>query len=260
MPRRNFGRLCCNMQRAFTLRPGTNDASIYANVVTRNEYRIPEDLSGAVVIDIGVHVGAFSHLALTRGAAELHGFEPEASNFSCAVQNLAPFGARVHLHNRAVWRSDIPTPALHFWRSTDDANTGGGSLIWDTDGPLVEVVSFDHVIDAISEDGRRRINLLKIDCEGAEFPILLTSNRLGSIDRIVGEYHELRAELPKHVRLPGCERFTVEILVAHLESLGFAVTLEPQATATFGALGLFFADRRRALPLPEARPERTGSA
>jgi FkbM family methyltransferase len=233
------------VQRAFSLRPGTNDDVLYTNVVTRNEYRVPEDLSGAVVIDVGMHVGAFSHLALTRGAAELHGFEPEASNYLCAVQNLAPFGARVHLHHRAVWRSDITAPALHFWRSTDDANAGGGTLIWDTDGPLVDVVSFDDVVDTISEHGRRRISLLKIDCEGAEFPILLTSSRLGRIDRIVGEYHELRAELPQHVRLPGCEQFTVEILAAHLETFGFAVTLEQQATATFGALGLFFAERRR---------------
>ena len=233
------------MQRAFSLRPGTNDDVIYTNVVTRNEYRVPEDLSGAVVIDVGMHVGAFSYLALTRGAAELHGFEPEVSNYLCAAQNLAPFGARVHLHHRAVWRSDITAPALHFWRSTDDANAGGGTLIWDTDGPLVDVVSFDDVVDTISENGRRRISLLKIDCEGAEFPILLTSSRLGRIDRIVGEYHELRAELPQHVRLPGCEQFTVETLAAHLETFGFAVTQEQQATATFGALGLFFAERRR---------------
>jgi FkbM family methyltransferase len=231
------------VEREFFVRPGTNDDMIYTNVVTRNEYRVPEDISGAVVIDVGMHVGAFGHLALTRGAAELHGFEPEASNYSCAVQNLAPFGARVHLHNRAVWRSDIAAPALHFWRSTDDANAGGGTLIWDTDGPLVDTVSFDDVIDTISENGRRRISLLKIDCEGAEFPILLTSSRLDRIDRIVGEYHELRAELPRHVRVPGCEQFTVEILTRHLESFGFAVTLEPQATGTFGALGLLFADR-----------------
>src|SRR5262249_10679343 len=200
-------------------------------------------MSGAVVIDIGMHIGAFSHLALTRGAAELHGFEPEASNYACAVRNLAPFGRRTHLHNCAVWRSDVVAPALHFWRSTDDANAGGGTLIWDTDGPLVEAVTFDDVIDRVTDNGVRRVSLLKIDCEGAEFPILLTSNRLGCIDRIVGEYHELRAELPRHVRLAGCEEFAVEGLVARLEAFGFAVELEPQAVAKFGGLGLFFADR-----------------
>jgi len=227
----------------FSVRPATNDDVIYTNVVTRNEYRVPADISGAIVIDIGMHVGSFSHLALSRGAAELHGFEPDASNYSCAVQNLAPFGARGHLHNRAVWRSDIAAPALHFWHSTDGANAGGGTLIWDTDGPLVDAVPFDDVVDAISGRSSRRINLLKIDCEGAEFPILLTSSRLDRVDRIVGEYHELRAELPRHVRIPGCQQFTVDILTAHLERAGFAVTLEPQAAATFGALGLFFAER-----------------
>ena len=232
------------MDREFALRPGTNDDVIYGNVVTRNEYRVPDDLSGAVVIDIGMHVGAFSHLALTRGAAELHGFEPDASNFACAAQNLASFGVRVHLHNRAVWRSDIAAPALHFWRSSDAANAVGGTLIWETDGPLVEAVSFDDMVDAISGNGRRRISLLKIDCEGAEFPILLTSSRLEGIDRIVGEYHELRAALPAHVQVAGCAQFTAEILASHLDALGFTVTLEPQATATFGALGLFFAERR----------------
>ncbi len=231
------------MQPAFSIRPGTNDELIYTNVITRNEYRVPDSMSGAVVIDIGVHIGTFSHLVLTRGAAEVHGFEAEQSNYACALANLAPFGARVNMHNQAVWRSDVDAAALHFWRSTDGANAGGGTLIWDTDGPLVDSVRFDDVVDAIAPGGSRRIDLVKIDCEGAEFPILLTSTRLDRIDRIVGEYHELRAELPRHVRIAGHREFTIDGLAAHLERAGFAVTLEPQATGTFGALGLFFADR-----------------
>jgi FkbM family methyltransferase len=228
----------------FAVRPGTNDSLIYTNVVTRNEYRVPDDLSGAIVIDIGVHVGTFSHLVLTRGAAEVHGFEAEASNYMFARKNLALFGDRVHLQHRAVWRSDAAATSLHFWRSTDQANAGGGTLIWDTDGPLVEAVPFDEVAEAVSHNGQRRISLVKIDCEGAEFPILLSSRRLDRIDRIVGEYHELRAELPHHVRVEGHDQFTIDALVAYLEVNGFAVTLEPQATGTFGGLGLFFADRR----------------
>ena len=233
------------MHPAFSTRPGSNDELIYTNVVTRNEYRVPDNMSGAVVIDIGVHIGTFSHLVLARGTAEVHGFEPERSNYAWARTNLSPFGARVRLHNRAVWRSDIDATTLHFWRSTDGANAGGGTLIWETDGPLVDAVPFDRVVEEITWGGRRRIDLVKIDCEGAEFPILLTSSRLDSIDRIVGEYHELRAEPPRHVRVPGHDEFTVDGLAAHLETAGFAVTLEPQATGTFGALGLFFADRIR---------------
>jgi multidrug efflux pump subunit AcrA (membrane-fusion protein) len=57
---------------------------------------------------------------------------------------------------------------------------------------------------------------------------------------------DYRAELPRHVQLPDCEQFTVEILSAHLERAGFCVTLEPQAITTFGGLGLFFAERQPA--------------
>jgi FkbM family methyltransferase len=230
---------------AFPLRPGTNDDVIYNSVVVQNEYRVPDRLApDAIVVDIGVHVGSFSHLALTRGAGVVFGFEPEPSNYARARQNLSAFGDRVRLANHAVWRSDQPRVRLPFFASADQANSGGGTLIWDTDGPLVDAVPFDEVVDAITEGGRRRIDLMKIDCEGAEFPILLTSQRLAHIDRIAGEYHELRAALPAHVRVPGCDEFSIEGLTGALERAGFTVTSEKQATATFGDFGLFFAERR----------------
>ena len=229
----------------FRLRPDTNDEDIYKSVVTQNEYRLPRDLPpDAVVIDIGVHIGSFSYLALTRGASSLFGFEPEPSNYACARQNLAPFGDDVHLYNHAVWRSDVPGQHLPFYASSDSRNVGGGTLIWESDGPLVKVVPFDEIVDNVSRGGESRISVLKVDCEGAEFPILLTSRLLARIDRIVGEYHELRAQLPSHIRIPGYDEFAIEGLAAGLERAGFAVSWERQTTAMFGDLGLFFAERR----------------
>lgn len=228
----------------FHLRPGTNDGVIYDSVVTQNEYRLPGDLAPeVVVVDIGAHIGSFGHLALTRGAGTLFGFEPEPSNYACARQNLAPFGDRVHLYQHAVWRSDVPGRQLPLFASSDRANVGGGTLIWEADGPLVDAVPFDEVVDAISERGRRRIDVMKMDCEGAEFPILLTSRLLDRVDRIVGEYHELRAQLPAHVRVPGYDEFAIEGLAAWLEGAGFTVSWHCQATGMFGDLGLFFAER-----------------
>src|SRR5581483_10958742 len=93
---------------AFALRPGTNDDVIYRSVVVNNEYRAPARLDGAIVIDIGMHVGAFSYLALTRGADMVFGFEPESVNYARASINLAPFGSRARLSRRALWRSDVP--------------------------------------------------------------------------------------------------------------------------------------------------------
>ena len=230
--------------RAFSLRAGTADSVIYDQVVRQNEYQLPERFApDTLVVDIGTHVGAFSYLSLTRGAAEVIGYEPERANHRCAVKNLSPFGSRARVHCAAVWRSDAPIDQLPFFPSSDASNTGGGTVIWDTDEHHVDGISFDGVLEAASDGGRRRVDLVKMDCEGAEFPILLTSKRLHLIDHMVGEYHELRAPLPRHTAVPGYTEFAVSDLMHVLHTSGFDVTVEPRASGSYGELGLFFAHR-----------------
>jgi FkbM family methyltransferase len=239
----------CHLHRAalapdFSLRPGTAEDVIYDQVVRQNEYLLPNRFApDTLVVDIGTHVGAFSYLALTRGAAAVVGYEPEPSNHRCAEKNLSSFGSRAHVHRTAVWRSDAPTHHLPFLPSSDAANTGGGSVIWNTEGPLVDAIPFDAVVEAASEGGRRRVGLVKMDCEGAEFPILLTSTLLDRIDHIVGEYHELRAEPPPHTAVPGYSEFAFGDLEGALRTSGFSVTSKRRASGAYGELGLFFAHR-----------------
>ena len=227
-----------------SLRPGTSDEVIHDQVVRQNEYRCPDRFaSGALVIDIGTHVGSFSYLALSRGATTVIGYEASRSNYQCAERNLSSFRSRAQVHCAAVWRSDRTTTRLPFLPSSDPANTGGGSVIWETDEHHVNAVAFDEIVEAASAGGRRRIDLVKIDCEGAEFPILLTSKLLHRIDRIVGEYHELRSTLPAHVAVSGYTEFTVGDLMEVLRLSGFAVTWDRRARGSYGDLGLFFAQR-----------------
>jgi FkbM family methyltransferase len=234
------------MSHPFAFRPGTNDEAMFRHLTTNNEYRLPDQFRPEdIVVDVGVHIGGFSYSALSRGARQVFGFEVDPSNCECARQNLSQFGDRARIQNRAVWRSDQPAGTLRFSSSPDRANTGGGSVFWDRDGLDVAATPFDDVIREISEGGRRRIHLLKIDCEGSEFPILLTARQIGSIDRIVGEFHEMGCArnpemIPEHARVSGVPEFTVEVLVARLRQFGFHVTVERTADSS---LGLFFASR-----------------
>ena len=106
---------------------------------------------------------------------------------------------------------------------------------------------FDEIINEASESGRKRVKLLKIDCEGSEFPILFTSQTLHLIDDIRGEFHEYGGDhdphsIPENARVEGFDRFTIEELTKVLEREGFTVTSERSGDTN---LGLFFATRNR---------------
>jgi len=237
-----------NTPHAF--RPGTYDESIFWCASEGNEYRLPERFEADdIVIDIGVHIGGFCLAALRRGANHVHGFEAEASNYECALENLRPFGDRVRLHHKAVWRSDRRVKQVTFTASNDRANTGGGGMIfWENAGgshQLVGSVRFDDVIRAVTRRGRSRVRLVKIDCEGSEFPILLTARTLHLIDTIAGEFHEVGGaydthEIPERARIRGIPRFTIDILARALERAGFRVTSVRHPNSH---MGLFHAER-----------------
>ena len=46
------------------LRPGTSDRDVFIANYEQNEYRLPSDMQGQVVIDIGAHIGAFTYTVL----------------------------------------------------------------------------------------------------------------------------------------------------------------------------------------------------
>jgi hypothetical protein len=122
----------------------------------------------------------------------------------------------------------------------DEENRAGWSVLWHhrNEGEVVGTVPLDQIIEEITSSGKRRIAFLKIDCEGAEFPILLTSRCLRLVDRICGEYHEYLDRIPAHAYIPGYERFTMDALASALHQNGFGVHTERYDEST---LGMFFA-------------------
>jgi FkbM family methyltransferase len=260
---------------AWTFRPNTVDRLIFNDVVGRNEYRLPDRFAPAdAIIDIGAHIGAFSHAVIQRGARQVWAFEPDRENCRLARLHLRDsIGAGfVRLSQKAVWRSDRdgdgdqlrfdgyqPFPTS-FEGMEGIVNTGNGSVLWGRGEP-VEKIALDTVIDEISmtaagaTGGAARVRLLKLDCEGAEWPILLTSRRLHLIDEIVGEFHELGGECleigEERPRTPlvftsdRVPRFTIDALASCLTDAGFRVThhRHRRPDGALEGLGMFFAVR-----------------
>lgn len=222
-------------------REPTYDKLIWDSVFANNEYKIPERIDGHYILEIGGHIGSFASLCKSRGAAECWSVEPNPENFKLMCHNVSTFSGDMVYQPilGCAWRSDKKGDRLSYINA-NDGNTGGGIV-----GPRdpfrgeVTVFAFDDLIKLVSNCGRRRVNLVKLDCEGAEWPILFTSKLLSFVDRIVGEYHA--GAVDRYHKIEGLP-YTLENLRLILEASGFEVEIEPPVAKDYN---LFFAKRVR---------------
>ena len=219
------------------------EAALVRSIIRWDEYQVlgrhfrPED----VVIDIGAHIGSFSFACHYGGSREIHAFEADPTNFVRLRNHLSDL-LGMHLYNRAVFRSDAP--AVDGLLHTGPAlfNTGGGNVIFggqlfdsdtqeswisaETDRSRVLAVPLDEVLGRFE-----RVKLLKLDCEGSEYPILLTSTQLPKVERIVGEYHDIHESamslLVAEARLDGFTSYGSDLLARKLAAAGFRVSIIP---------------------------------
>jgi len=203
-----------------------------------------------------------------RGGENVYSIEPDPANYAIAAEHLRPLIDKgfVRLLQRALWRSDPNDDELRFdgyhpfpksYSGMEGIiNTGNGSVIWGVGEPVPKI-ALDELVDAITNHGKKRVRLLKLDCEGAEWPIVLTSRRLHLLDEICGEFHEIGGQFPEisedrpskqPIFCAGRAKYTIDELVRVLNEAGFAVTYRrhTRPTGALEGLGLFFAKRAQA--------------
>jgi len=197
----------------FTFRPDTLDFAIFCMVYFSNEYGLPPRFEPTdIIIDIGAHIGSFAFASLVRGAGKVICVEAHPDNVTLAKQHLADYidSGQVEVHYGAVWQSDGEQLHISAFPNYDDRfiNTGGATVNIQGNGHTVTTVILDNLITD------KKIRLLKLDCEGSEFSILLTAQHLHQVQEIVGEYHE-------H------DDYTIAQLMTYLQSKGFATEYKP---------------------------------
>jgi FkbM family methyltransferase len=205
------------------LRQDTWDLAILDHVLG-GEYG-PLDFADKTVLDIGAHIGVFSAMAAAGGARRVLAFEAGGENYRLLVENCRPFAA-IECRHAAVWRSDLPASPLQ-WRAPARAeNTGGGTVLTCThvagepvapsQPTRVPAIALDTVLSRVGH-----VDVLKIDAEGSEYPVLLTSRLLPQVALIVGEYHRVDG-----AQAPGADGWTLPVLASHLRAQGFQVRHE----------------------------------
>ena len=196
------------------VRHGTTDKGVVKEVFLLDHYQfaLPHLKPGSVVVDIGAQIGVFSVYVSCRGPGNLtvHSFEPMKENYSLLRKNLDLNQLKnVTPHNAAV---TAEPGKFRLYLSAD--NTGMHSLYGESDSfEEVEGVGFNELYDSLKID---RCDVLKLDCEGAEYDILRVARPevLERTGAIIMEYHD-ESRLPELVARLEQARFAVEVFKDH---------------------------------------------
>jgi FkbM family methyltransferase len=127
-------------------------------------------IESPTVVDIGANVGYFTLFTDFRlNKPAIYSFEPIQRNFALLQKNLAGLEpSRIHLINKAVSNSDREI-VLRF--NTGQDITTSASIFNNADGVDGEKVRSTTLPHLTEEYNLSHIDLLKMDCEGAEYGI-----------------------------------------------------------------------------------------
>jgi FkbM family methyltransferase len=146
--------------------------------------------SRPTILDVGGHVGSFASFArcVYPGAA-VHSFEPSPSNYQMLYLNSARHG--YYAYNSAISGEPFGLKELSLNKHEGDVNTGGYVLVGDNNRKKMEVLSvLSAPLEGILSD-LSKVDLLKMDAEGAEFSSLyhLSPANFSKIHRLRVEIH-----------------------------------------------------------------------
>ncbi len=180
-------------------------ASAFREVVVYDTYEITQmagELGPApVIVDLGANAGYFSLYTLAHmPGARVYAYEPLPGNLAVLERNRAQnpgLGDRLRVFAKAVTGRPCDSIEFHVQATSDvsmSASLDKRALSGDSRSVRVEATTLDQIIESNKLD---TIDLLKIDCEGAEYEILFETPpvRFERIRRIVLETH-VRPDLP----------------------------------------------------------------
>jgi len=184
----------------FEMQAGPHDVRVLNEVWLDRIYEPTTDfrvLDGWTVVDLGAHKGAFTvRAALSGRRTKVHAVEPIPTNLECLYRNIA----LNELNNVSVVEGVVSSSDGDFFLGVNRFSSGASSLLIDrdlNDRIRVRGVSLDELLRPLST----RIDLVKIDIEGAELDVLCctSSDTLARIRRIVLEYHATPSESAEDV-------------------------------------------------------------
>jgi FkbM family methyltransferase len=173
------------------------------------------------IVDIGANIGAFSIYSVYNNENRCFAYEPELSNFLKLEENikLNNLSDRIKAFNFAVSDS-CEDMKLYKFESIAHSTTRKGDNF-----DIVHCIDLRSIIE---HNEIKKIDYLKIDCEGAEFDIFYGTSRevFDKIEYLCFEYHNYSEK----------ENYNGVYLIEYMERNGFKII--EHKIVTPGLLGI----------------------
>jgi len=176
-------------------RSGSADPFVLYQVLLKSgkkaEYYLPPAVRPKIILDIGSNIGAsiiYFHRQFPD--AKIFGFEPHSDTFRILQKNVA------HLPGVMVFNYGLGATHQRIAVRADNVNFGAfntGGRFKDRGHPSATVeCEVRRLDDVLREIGIAQVDLIKIDCEGAEADVFSTlpAEILNHCQWIVGEFHD----------------------------------------------------------------------
>lgn len=162
-------------------------AGTIAVVFVRQEYGTLQGFQ--TIIDIGANMGSFAvYAAQSCPKARIYCYEPEQRNFSFLSQNIG-----INSLDQRVTAFQYAVASNSGQRELCIGESPINSLVIGADNAMRQSVNCTTLKDIIADQKLDRIDLLKMNCEGAEYEILenCSPTVFERISNIRLEYHQI---------------------------------------------------------------------
>jgi beta-1,4-mannosyl-glycoprotein beta-1,4-N-acetylglucosaminyltransferase len=221
------------------------DAPTYDEIYKVNVYGMDKaEIKDSIVLDIGANHGLFSLRALEMGAIECYAFEPEKENYS-VMMGLIKKHPAIKPFKVAV--SDGAVSMVHMFSENVTSNIWGAET-----GEAVKCISLVEAASYANFGTHKKI--LKLDCEGSEYEILMHSPA-----DVVQQFDIIYLEI--HDNMNPNFKGQTDNLLNYMKFIGFDVTHQgpqwggwfPDGTFAPAPIKVFKLQRART---PERLPDR----
>ena len=207
-----------NKDRSLYFPNNSTYIELFRDIILDDEYMLSLTKNEKIIniVDIGANLGMFSIAArIAFENANIHSYEPNPNNIPTLKNHGKEFNFKIYEEAIGIeaGRCELVFSTVH----------DTSARISKKDEGLITLSDLDTVINRFQN---RKIDLLKLDCEGAEFEILKNSKAFKHVRFLSMEYH-----LP----IKGAE-IVLNKLISRLHELNFKVIHHDRRNVCLGII------------------------